>query len=213
MTLAVNLLFIASPVSVGYAIVKHRVLGFRVFVRLGIQYVLAQNVLRAAVALPAALIVYAVASNPNRTVGEIFAGSARLQVVVIVLAGAALRFRAPLAAAIDRRFFRTAYDQEIILLRLIESIKQLDSLSEISAMVSREIDAALHVTRIMVLYGSPADRSLTVGFCVRRCRSRGDSGHQRAGRRYRTVADRPVARRCRLAIHAGRSGLAGSPAD
>ena len=171
MTLAVNLLFIASPVSVGYAIVKHRVLGFRVFVRLGIQYVLAQNVLRAAVALPAALIVYAVASNPNRTVGEIFAGSARLQVVVIVLAGLALRFRAPLAASIDRRFFRTAYDQEIILMRLIDSIKQLDSLSEISAMVSREIEAALHVTRIMVLYRSPADRSLTVGF------SSGDADH------------------------------------
>jgi len=170
LTLAVNILFIASPASIGYAIVKHRVLGFKVFVRIGIQYVLAQNVLRAAIALPAVLIAYAVVSNPNRTVGEIFAGSARLYIVVIVFAGAALRFRAPLAAAIDRRFFRTAYDQEIILLRLIESIKQLDSLSEISAMVSREIDAALHVTRLMVLFRSPNDRTLSVGY------SSGDAG-------------------------------------
>ena len=171
LTLAVNLLFIASPASVGYAIVKHRVLGFKVSVRLGIQYVLAQNVLRAAVALPAVLIAYTIVSNPNRTVGDIFAGSARLYVAVLVFAGVALRFRAPLAAAIDRRFFRTAYDQEIILLRLIDSIKQLDSLSEISAMVSREIDAALHVTRLMVLFRSPADRTLSVGY------SSGDAHH------------------------------------
>src|SRR5262249_18288969 len=82
LTLVANLLFVASPASIGYAIVKHRVLGFRVFVRLGIQYVLAQNVLRAAVVLPAALIAYAVVSNPNRTVGEIFGGSARLYLVM-----------------------------------------------------------------------------------------------------------------------------------
>src|SRR5262245_1798182 len=164
LTLLANLLFVASPASIGYAIVKHRVLGFRVFVRLGIQYVLAQNVLRAAMALPAALIVYAIVSNPNRTVGEIFGGSARVYVVMLAVAGVGLRFRAPLAAAIDRRFFRTAYDQEIILLRLIDSIKQLDSLSEISAMVSREIDAALHVTRIIVMYRSPSDRTLSVGY-------------------------------------------------
>ena len=165
LTLAANVLFIASPVSFGYAIIKHRVLGFGVFVRLGIQYMLAQNVLRAAVALPAVVIVYTVVANPNRTVAEIIlSGSGRLQAVVLVLAGAGLRFRAPLAASIDRRFFRTDYDQEIILLRLVDSIKQLDSLAEIAAMVSREIDAALHVTRLLVLYRSPEDRSLSIGY-------------------------------------------------
>jgi eukaryotic-like serine/threonine-protein kinase len=165
LTLAANVLFIASPVSFGYAIVKHRVLGFRVFIRLGIQHMLARNVLRAAVALPALVIIYSVVANPNRTVSEIiFSGSGRVQAIVLALAGAGLRFRGPLAASIDRRFFRTAYDQEIILLRLVDSIKQLDSLTEISAMVSREIDAALHVTRLLVVYRSPADRSLSIGY-------------------------------------------------
>jgi serine/threonine protein kinase len=163
-TLASNALFIASPASFGYAMVKHRVMGFRVFVRLGILYMLAQNVLRVAVALPAILIVYAAVSNPNRTVSEVlFTGSASAEVALIAFGGAALRFRGRLAAAIDRRFFRTAYDQEIILMRLIESIKQLDSLSEISAMVSREIDAALHPTRLLVLYRSPVGGGLFVG--------------------------------------------------
>lgn len=172
LTLAANVLFIASPVSFGYAIIKHRVLGFRVFIRLGIQHMLAKNVLRAAVALPAVLIIYAVVANPNRTVSEIiFSGSGRLQAVVLALAGAGLRFRTPLGAAIDRRFFRTAYDQEIILLRLVDSIKQLDSLTEISAMVSREIDAALHVTRLLVVYRSRGDRSLSIGYT-----SVGDAG-------------------------------------
>jgi hypothetical protein len=163
--LAANALLIVMPVSFGYAIVKHRVLGFRVFVRLGIQYILAQNVLRTAAVLPALFIAYGIVSNPDRTVGEVlYSAWSGGQVALIGLAAVALRFRAPLSAAIDRRFFRTAYDQEKILLRLVDSIKALDSLEEISAMVSREIDAALHVTRMSVFYRSAETRNLQLEY-------------------------------------------------
>jgi serine/threonine protein kinase len=163
--LAANGFLVIMPVSFGYAIVKHRVLGIRVFIRLGIQYLLAQNVLRAAVALPALVVAYSVVSHPDRTIGEALqAAWSSGQVALLGVAAIGLRFRAPLAATIDRRFFRAAYDQEAILLRLVNSIKQLDSLAEISAMISREVDAALHVAGIRVFYRSPETRDLQLGF-------------------------------------------------
>jgi serine/threonine protein kinase len=173
--LAANVLLIIIPVSFGYAIVKHRVLGVRVFIRLGIQYLLAQNVLRVAVALPVIVVVYTIVSHPDRTIGQALQSAwSSGQVALLGIAVAGLRFRAPLAATIDRRFFRAAYDQESILLRLVDSIKQLDSLAEISAMISRELDAALHVDGIRVFYRSPETRELELGFS-----SVGD-GHQRS---------------------------------
>jgi serine/threonine protein kinase len=163
--LAADALLIIIPVSFGYAIVKHRVLGVRVFIRLGIQYLLAQNVLRLAVALPALVVMYGVVSHPDRTIGQALQSAwSSGEVALLGIAVAGLRFRAPLAATIDRRFFRAAYDQESILLRLVDSIKQLDSLAEISAMISRELDAALHVDGIRVFYRSPETRDLELGF-------------------------------------------------
>src|SRR5262249_30937368 len=55
-------------------------------------------------------------------------------------------------------------DQQQILLRLVESIKEHDSIVEISAMVSREIDAALHVTRVVVLYRNRETHGFSVGY-------------------------------------------------
>jgi eukaryotic-like serine/threonine-protein kinase len=162
---AANAFAIVTPIALGYAVVKHRVLGVRVFVRLGVQYLLARNVLRAAVVLPLAWLAYTVAAHPERTLGQVFSSTASgLNLAVAALAVLGLRFNRPLAAAIDRRFFRDAYDQQQILLRLVESIKQHDSILEISAMVSREIDTALHVTRVVVLYRNRETHGFSIGY-------------------------------------------------
>jgi hypothetical protein len=160
-----NALAIAGPLSFGYAIVRHRVLGFRLTVRLGIQYVLAQNALRTAVAVPLAWLAYTVITRPDQTVGELlFTGSARLNLVVMVLAGIGLQYRTQLAEAIDRRFFRAAYDAEGILRRLVEAVKLADSAAEIAETASREIGTALHVERVLAFYRNAAAGEFTIGY-------------------------------------------------
>jgi tRNA A-37 threonylcarbamoyl transferase component Bud32 len=163
--LSANALAIASPITFAYAIIRHRVLGFRLAVRVGIQYVLARNALRAAVALPMAWIVYTVIAYPDRTVGEVlFAGYAKINLAILVLAAIGLQYRTQIASAIDRRFFRAAYDQEEILRRLVDAVKQADSAAEIAALASREIDAALHVGRVLVFYHDARAGAFAVGF-------------------------------------------------
>jgi hypothetical protein len=160
-----NAMAIAGPISFGYAIIKHRVLGFRLAVRVGIQYVLARNALRTALLLPVAWLVYTVVAHPDRTIGQIlFTGYAKLNLAVLVLAAVGLQFRAQIAAALDRRFFRAAYDQEAILHRLVDSVTRADSAAEIAEMASREIDAALHVGRVLVFYHDARAGDFSIGF-------------------------------------------------
>lgn len=160
-----NALAIAGPLSFGYAITRQRVLGFRMTVRLGIQYLLAQNALRTAVLVPLAWLTYTVVTRPEQTVGDLlFTGYARLNLVVMILAGIGLQYRTELGEAIDRRFFRSAYDTDRILRRLIDAVKLADSAAEIAETASREIDAALHVTRVLAWYRDAAAGAFTIGY-------------------------------------------------
>jgi len=156
---------ILAPIGLGYAVLKHRILGFGVVLRMGLQYMLARNVLRAVLLLPLAWFGLTIATNPNRTLGELlFTGWSRLNLVVLTAAALGLRYRAQLSTAIDKRFFREAYDQQQILLSLIEAIQKSDSLAEIAEMAAAKIDAALHTPRVTVLYRSPEGKGFSVEY-------------------------------------------------
>ena len=150
-----NSLVIIMPITMTYAILKHRVLGMRVALRLGIQHLLATNVLRVILFLPVAGIVLIFATHRDETVGQLVTGSAAWSNLVL-LAGTALslRYRGSLTTSIDKRFFQEAYDREQILIRLAESVQHVDSLAAISRLVSSELEAALHAGFVSVLYRS-----------------------------------------------------------
>ncbi|HYL37796.1 MAG TPA: protein kinase [Bryobacteraceae bacterium] len=148
-----NFMVVIMPVTMGYAILKHRVLGMRVALRLGLQYLLATNVLRIILLLPVAGIVLVFATNRDRTVGQLLTGRAAwFNLVLLGATALSLRFRGPLSTSIDKRFFREAYDCEQMLIRLAESVKQLDSVAAIARLLSEELEAALHAGFVSVLY-------------------------------------------------------------
>ena len=151
------------PITWGYAITKHRVFEINVVVRRGLQYLLAKNVLQILFALPLVALAYTIISNRNQTVSDIVSHNP-IHLSLIALAAVGLRFRKQLKDRIDRRFFREAYDQERILLGLIDEIKELNSMSEISRLVSNEIEAALHPRNIHAFYREEERRDLTLGY-------------------------------------------------
>jgi len=151
------------PVTWGYAIIKHRVFEINVVVRRGLQYLLAKNVLQLLFALPLIALIYTIISNRNQTISDIVSQNP-VYLSLIAIAGFGLRFRRQLKDRIDRKFFREAYDQERILLGLIDEIKELDSMSEISKLVSNEIDSALHPHTIYAFYREEERRDLTLGY-------------------------------------------------
>ncbi|MFY9554071.1 MAG: protein kinase [Blastocatellia bacterium] len=163
MNLLANTAIGVIPISWGYAIIKHRVFDTNVVIRRGLQYLLARNVLQLLFALPLIALAYTIISNRNQTVTEIVSRNP-VFLSLIAIAGLGLRFRRQLSDRIDRRFFREAYDQEQILLGLVDEIKELDSMPEISKLVSDEIDAALHANRIYAFYRELEKRDLTLGY-------------------------------------------------
>src|SRR5581483_1624162 len=84
--------------------------------------------------------------------------------LVIAAAGLGLKYRRQLSHWIDRRFFREAYNQEQILLNLIEKIKELDSMPALSQLVSKEIEAAMHPERLYFFYRGEPRHDLTLGY-------------------------------------------------
>lgn len=144
-------LFVLIPITFAYTIFRHRVFDIHVAIRLGFRYLLARGVLEALLALPIVGLVLSIYQNPNITVAELlFQRTAYFYLLVAV--ALSVFFRSRLGDWVDRQFFRDAYDREKILFKLIDEIKQKDSVSEITWRVSREIEKALHPKNLVILY-------------------------------------------------------------
>jgi eukaryotic-like serine/threonine-protein kinase len=159
----VNFATIAIPLSLGYAVLKHRAFDVNIVIRRGLQYLFAKSVLRLILALPIAGLLLAFIVNRDLPLTEILIRNP-LSIALIATAGLSLKFRRQLTRWIDRLFFREAYNQEQILLNLIEQIKAMDSMPELSRLVCKEVENAMHPERLYVFYRGEEKRDLTLGY-------------------------------------------------
>jgi eukaryotic-like serine/threonine-protein kinase len=148
----VNTVTVLLPVCIGYAVLKHRVLGIRVFTRTGVRHVLARNVLRLAVIAPVLLIAISIVRHPDRTIGELLLGpGGRWNIAMVILAALALKYRTVMVERIDRRFFREAYQQDQIFVALAEAIARVADIPELARLLSSQLQSALHPERVLAL--------------------------------------------------------------
>lgn len=63
---------------------------------------------------------------------------------------------------VDRKFFREQYDQEQILHQLIDEVKGLDSIPEMSRRVTGQVTAALHPERVYLFYREEGGPNLSL---------------------------------------------------
>ena len=150
------------PVSWGYAILKHKVLDINVVIRRGAQYLLAKNALSLFLALPLIGLGIGILEKPDRSLKEMLF-TQPLYLLLVAAAAAGLKCRRQLRTWIDRRFFREAYNQEQLLLRLIEEVKETSSMPELFRLVSQQLEAALHPGRVYIFYREADKRDLTLG--------------------------------------------------
>ena len=113
-----NFMSVAVPISVGYAVLKHRLFDVQIVIRRGLQYLFAKQVLRIILALPLAALVWTIIVKRDLPLSAILIGNPFL-LLLIAAVGLSLKFRRQLTRSIDRRFVREAYSQEQILLNLI----------------------------------------------------------------------------------------------
>ena len=141
------------PATIAMAVWQERLFDISVLVRRGLQYLLARTALRALLAAPVSLLVFSIVLHPNRTVGQILLqGAGWLNLVWIAAIAAVLPARQRLQTMLDRRFFREAYQQEQVLVQLIDEVRQRDSLADIARLVSARVDSVLHPTELHIFY-------------------------------------------------------------
>ncbi len=158
---------ILAPISWGYAILNRQVYDIQVVIRRSVQYLLARNALRLFVALPVAGVLYVVVTKSDRPLRELIAYllyDNPYYLLLTVAAVTGLIYRGRLRDWIDRRFFREAYQQDRILRELIEEAPGLDSISEMSRLVSRKVDEALHPERLYLFYREEESRDLSLSY-------------------------------------------------
>jgi hypothetical protein len=158
-----NLTIILIPLSIGLAIIKHRLFDIHVVVRQGLRYLFAKNVLRILLYLPAAIVIYTIAVNRNQKVTDVLFSNA-LYIVLTIAALVGLKFRNRFSDWLDRKFFREAYNSENILVSMIDEIKNFNSISEISKWVTLQLDSALHPKQIHVFYRRKERSDLALGY-------------------------------------------------
>jgi hypothetical protein len=140
------------PFTIPYSVLVHRVLDVRLIARRALQYLLARSMVTGLVAVPSAALAIYAWLHRDTTLTVLFSGPRVLLLASTVLVGAAaLHYRKPLLDALDRRFFREQFDARQILTLLVERIRSIRDSTSLAALVTREVDLALHLERVSLL--------------------------------------------------------------
>jgi len=158
--LIANGMTVFVPIAMAYAVLKHRVLDIRVAIRRGVQYLLAQRALQVATALPFFALIYILIRHRDLTLAQL-ATQTSGYLFWLALAGLVLRFRTPIQRMLDRRFFREEYDRERLMMKMLDESRRVESLCELSRLVSETVVAAMHPSRAYVWYRDPQELAVT----------------------------------------------------
>jgi phosphoserine phosphatase RsbU/P len=143
------------PLTLAYVVVVQRAMDVRLVIRQGLQYTLArrgvlvlQILLSVGLFTVVAVLMTSHAMTPVATVAVLAVGIWG----TFLLYGAAQR----VAVWIDRRFFRDAYNAELILSELAEKVRTMVETEPLLEIVTGRISDALHVPRMAVLLDGSA---------------------------------------------------------
>jgi sigma-B regulation protein RsbU (phosphoserine phosphatase) len=140
------------PMTLAYLIVVQRAMDVHVMVRQSVQYLLAKNTIR----VLQMILVFAVivgAAFVATEEGDMKKRPERIKVIAEGLIGVLLvqRIASKLRGSVDRRFFREAYNAELVLSDLAEKVRTMVETEPLLETVARRIAESLHVTRVALL--------------------------------------------------------------
>ncbi len=138
------------PVTLANVIIAHRAFGLSIMIRQGLQYALSRRgvrVLRVMLILGVMLTAVSLALQPGMNRPKILQVVAIGTLMLLGLRTAAER----LAVWVDRRFFREAYNAELVLASLSDDVRTMVETRPLLEAVATRIGAALHVDRIALL--------------------------------------------------------------
>ncbi len=149
--IAICLLFCLFPLTLAYVIVVERAMDLRMVIRQGVRYTLARGGLRVLLSLAGAGIIFGlnvlVFGSRMSLTGKI----GTIAIAVIALSLLIRRTRKRLLVWIDRKYFREAYNAQVILEDLSESVRSMVDEQQLLDTVARRISESLHVPQVAIL--------------------------------------------------------------
>ncbi len=150
--------FCLFPVTLAYVIVAERAMNLRMVIRGGIRYALARVGMRILTGIVLAVVLFAISRFVFRPQWMIFGpdidpGFKIVVYVAVAGTGALLmrRVRTRLMVSVDKRFFREAYNSEMILAELSDSVRSITDEDKMLATVAQRTSDSLHVSNCAFL--------------------------------------------------------------
>lgn len=153
----------ACPLSLAYAILRHRVLDISLIVRQGLQYFLAREAVIALVPAIGVVLAVDLALNREQPLAQILRSRGWLYAAVAALGGLAYSKRQEWLDAIDRRFFRERYNAQQVLREVLEEVRTARDFARVAPRVAERLQTAFHPEFVAVMVrarGDPAYRPL-----------------------------------------------------
>ena len=149
----------ACPVSLAYAILRHRVLDIHIIIRQGLQYALARGAVLGIIPALGAALVADLAWNSQQPLAAIMLSRGWIYAGLSGVALIAYFQRKPWLEALDRRFFRERYDAQRVLRGVVDEIRAAKSFERVLPRVVSTIETALHPQFVSVMVRRPDDHS------------------------------------------------------
>ncbi|MGH9640313.1 MAG: PP2C family protein-serine/threonine phosphatase, partial [Bryobacteraceae bacterium] len=145
-TWVVTSFFAIFPLTLAYVLVVQRAMDLRILVRMGTKYALARGTLWLLRAGIIALIVF-LFSVPTHHLVDTEARVAAIIALIVLMRFRAFKY---LSTWVDRKFFREAYNTELVLTELSDHVRLFTDRDALIETVTRRISEVLHVPRIAV---------------------------------------------------------------
>ena len=144
-------LFMVAPLTLAYVVVVQRALDVRVLLRIGTRYALAKATIWAVqIALLAVIafrLILPLLQNRQPTPSDVAWSLGFLALVIAFRLGVSRFFQ----KWVDRRFFREAYNAELVMNELSDEVRRYTETPPLLETVARRIRETLHVDQIAVL--------------------------------------------------------------
>jgi eukaryotic-like serine/threonine-protein kinase len=154
---------LACPLSLAYAILRHRVLDISIIIRQGLQYALARGAVIGVVPALGALFILDLAVNSQQRLADIFRSRGWIYAAAAGLSLLAYWKRREWLASIDRHFFRDRYNAQQVLREVVGEIRAAGNFELAAARVVERIATALHSEFVAVMVhpaGEPEYRAV-----------------------------------------------------
>jgi eukaryotic-like serine/threonine-protein kinase len=159
---SLNLLSAAFPISIAYAILRHRAFDISVVIRQGLKYAVARRTLAAALPVLGVILVTDLLMHGDQPLVAVLRERGW---IYAALGGAALlaqRRQRGWIEALDRRFFRERYDAQRLLREVAEQVREAASFEQAAPRVVAQIEKALHTEFTAVLMRRPREAVYSV---------------------------------------------------